>query len=905
MTNFTTETGSSFKVSRIGLRGGLMLLLLLSLWNTETFGGDQNNLTLDLLPDYHPYIPSGWNDRIVPGAEPFSGHSFVNPATMLAGDANTFFALSFGNFGDIQSSSTCFVDMMVDSRLVARIAAPMVPGIAHSWLNTTLFVSGGRHTLWQASDPDDIIVEYFEDNNNYARQWIWDPRPLVSNTQLERTNPPMPLAGHPYIPGGVARHWNKDGLRLPPATTGWWRGASISWVDNDSDYDLFVHTPTTGADVGFDDLSLIRSQHTGPLTDAVIFNRNYDGNDPYDLGVVNFTATNADYRIEYREASEPIEMGETKTGTMAEFQVLELMELNLSEIVTGTVTLDFQYDTNQDIKLVAFDPAFTKGAIYDAPFIGVPGPDGGLQIQFDTEVAGFYGVAIYRNATEGTEPFDYTLKVWPPSPDLAMVVLPGSHAPLIPRNNTVVIVGNPVPAPEILDGDTHNTSFYWHIANLGSASTELFNMDFMSDGVPLHNMVLGSWPGDPSLIHSNYMYFFSIPGGRHTSGIMLDSENSIPEINRNNNHYAEQWVWDPTQMAVDASITRSSPPVSNGGWDLIGPGVALYNNLDGLRTQTFEAYPNNYDGYWGAVALMSHGLADIDLGLYSPTTGPDNGFDTPVKSSFLGGSSTEYVLIDFEGPNSFNQAWDAGVLLYSGESDYTLQNTRSRLVNYSEGLQLPSTYGPYAIDAGEVIKLLEFGTMGFSGQVTFFLDIVHQGGDAEYGVEVFSRNNSNGFYAKGEGVGQFQDGGPGVDKTLELTLEGGQYFGLVVYKVDHDGVGKDLQFDVRFRSPGLSGTPEEQGLPSVSGIEGIYPNPFNPQTTIRLAMKQSGTASVKVYDVQGRLVRTLVEGEMGAGRHDLRWTGVDNAGRSVPSGVYFVRAVHPDGVDQQRMSLVK
>ena len=62
---------------------------------------------------------------------------------------------------------------------------------------------------------------------------------------------------------------------------------------------------------------------------------------------------------------------------------------------------------------------------------------------------------------------------------------------------------------------------------------------------------------------------------------------------------------------------------------------------------------------------------------------------------------------------------------------------------------------------------------------------------------------------------------------------------------------------------------------------------------------------MKVYDVQGRLVRTLVDGNLAAGRHELRWNGVDDTGRAVPSGVYVVRAVHPDGMDRQRISLVK
>lgn len=93
--------------------------------------------------------------------------------------------------------------------------------------------------------------------------------------------------------------------------------------------------------------------------------------------------------------------------------------------------------------------------------------------------------------------------------------------------------------------------------------------------------------------------------------------------------------------------------------------------------------------------------------------------------------------------------------------------------------------------------------------------------------------------------------------------------------------------------------------PRVSGVESVFPNPFNPQTTVRLAMARAGAATVQVFDVRGRRVRTLLDGAVEAGRHDLVWDGTDDAGRAVSSGVYFVRAVHRDGVDRHRVSLVK
>jgi len=66
-----------------------------------------------------------------------------------------------------------------------------------------------------------------------------------------------------------------------------------------------------------------------------------------------------------------------------------------------------------------------------------------------------------------------------------------------------------------------------------------------------------------------------------------------------------------------------------------------------------------------------------------------------------------------------------------------------------------------------------------------------------------------------------------------------------------------------------------------------YPNPFNPRTTITLVMPQTGDAALKLYDIRGRLVRTLHEGPLAEGRHDLVWNGDDDAGRAVASGVYF------------------
>ena len=68
-----------------------------------------------------------------------------------------------------------------------------------------------------------------------------------------------------------------------------------------------------------------------------------------------------------------------------------------------------------------------------------------------------------------------------------------------------------------------------------------------------------------------------------------------------------------------------------------------------------------------------------------------------------------------------------------------------------------------------------------------------------------------------------------------------------------------------------------------------YPNPFNPETTIRFHLPQMSEVTLTVYDVLGRRVRTLTQGEWSSGSHEIIWDGRDQYGSVVATGVYFYR----------------
>jgi len=78
----------------------------------------------------------------------------------------------------------------------------------------------------------------------------------------------------------------------------------------------------------------------------------------------------------------------------------------------------------------------------------------------------------------------------------------------------------------------------------------------------------------------------------------------------------------------------------------------------------------------------------------------------------------------------------------------------------------------------------------------------------------------------------------------------------------------------------------------------IHPNPFNPRTAVTFTLPVSQPVHLGIYDLSGRLVRTLLHGTAEAGPHAVEWDGRGHCGRPAASGVYMVRLTMADGVQQ-------
>jgi hypothetical protein len=95
------------------------------------------------------------------------------------------------------------------------------------------------------------------------------------------------------------------------------------------------------------------------------------------------------------------------------------------------------------------------------------------------------------------------------------------------------------------------------------------------------------------------------------------------------------------------------------------------------------------------------------------------------------------------------------------------------------------------------------------------------------------------------------------------------------------------------------------GLPAKPSLAAVYPNPFRANLAVRYHLPCAGRVSLKVYDMSGRLVKTLANGTEPPGTQAASFRGLDDKGRSLPAGVYLVRFVAGDVTEARRIVLAR
>ncbi len=148
--------------------------------------------------------------------------------------------------------------------------------------------------------------------------------------------------------------------------------------------------------------------------------------------------------------------------------------------------------------------------------------------------------------------------------------------------------------------------------------------------------------------------------------------------------------------------------------------------------------------------------------------------------------------------------------------------------------------------------------------------------------------------------------------TFTDTLLDGSYF-WKVFAYNNQGFYRESSEIFSFLASGISSVGKDGpgiSLPRAFGLGQNFPNPFNPQTTISFDLpgrddREVMPVRLEIFDIRGRLLKTLFEGELEAGHYQFSWDGRDDSGTMLPSGVYFYRLDSGSWSSARKMVLSK
>jgi len=144
-----------------------------------------------------------------------------------------------------------------------------------------------------------------------------------------------------------------------------------------------------------------------------------------------------------------------------------------------------------------------------------------------------------------------------------------------------------------------------------------------------------------------------------------------------------------------------------------------------------------------------------------------------------------------------------------------------------------------------------------------------------------------------------------VFPDLDFSFRASQIKPLLIHVPN--GTTVTLVFTAKAISDGvvMRGTIDVAKSGSSSISSAAAPNPFKPETNISYTLRDSGPVSIRIYSVNGQLVRTLREDTATPGAYEVRWNGKDDGGRTAPSGIYFVSIKQGSESSQTRIVMAR
>jgi len=851
-------------------------------------------------PNLQPFQPSGWARPLVPRPAPDAAWNYVPGPTTLPGNAaSTYWNESCWNAGSSSTGGSfwnyLWIDGLPEGTSQGRYLWGVLPAASYSTHTNggPVTVPGGRHTFELRVDAGDAIGESNENDNAYARQWIWTPLVLAAGSQTPRPAPPQPEGGWGSIPAGEEKYPNCDGLRFTVGT-GW--SVVIARIldtwDSDRDLDVHLYSPSTAATQGFAE-PLASSERRGGGIDGVIANGRFLSGLTYDVGVVhqNWAFGLGAYMAEHI-VSQALALGDSLTFTLAQDQALRIWEVPVGAADVGPLTVTLRMlGGSGSVMLQWLDRSFQRGGMNDFT-AGTATDDAGLaRLSVNAATAGYYAVVVMRDPVWGLDPRSFTLEVEPALPDLAYTEPVGWHSPLVPHQGTYD--GGALPDTLVGYPDYQGwTRVYFGQANLGLGPAAERRDGLFVDGALFDTFSM------PALNPATYTWgFVHIPllpirGGRHTLHQRFDYPDRLEEMSETNNVYGEQYCWAPLSISFGQTLTCPAPPEPYGGQESLPAGVVFFPNCDGLRLASTAQQLQHAR----AIAVMPGAGTSLRLSLFNPLQHAKWGFDYPRYTSTAGvQGQSDWLLLT---PDCAEPLLDIGVRREIGAYSYQIAAVAApKTWLIDRPLRIPG-----ALELAEILDLIEIGGVP-AGPLAMRLD--NTAGALDWGLAVFYTNSGSPVWKKAEAPYRSEMNGPGEPEWLTFTSGGPELrYAIAVYKIRSEDMTSRGEYTL-WLAPGVTAVDDAPPAPAQTRLAGAQPNPFNPRTTIAFELAAAAEARLSIVDLQGRRLRALAAGPLPAGRHEVVWDGRDDAGRQLPSGAYMVELSAGGARQMSKLLLVK
>ena len=839
-----------------------------------------------------------WPYPIVPRLTDDATSTSAPLPAVLVGNGDTYFNVRIRNSGEVTTSPNLRLNVWIDGALNWYTTIFPLDGlVSRAFLNLGPWeIRGGRHATKMWADALEQMPEQDEVDNLYSRQFVWYPYTLATaGTWAIRQRPPDAWGGFTW---SVFAAPNCDGftylLNADPFV-----GAVMVAYNDTSDFDLRLHTHTTGPTSGFGYLDrLASSARPAGCVEAVFTNNGQTTASSFDVGVVNLDFHPNGFEIR-RIASTQMPADTNMSFPLSQIEPLALRHFALPGVSGtnyGTVTLQVDPAVGP-VRVKVLHASVVHAGLDDVENLTVTDENGFAKVDF-TYDGPTQGLIVWQDSRDvpagGSGHFSVTVRATVRGPDLAPLTTAGWYAPLVPTHNAPGTVAS-TPLPATLTGNAATTYVNVQFRNQDAGTATFFDSLTYLDEVPLLGEQISQMAGFTNRVR-NFPYVQTVRGGRHTLSMFPDATDVVAEGDETNNTMGAQYVWSPLTLASGASLDRAAPPDPTGGFAAVmawGTDPTWFN-CDGLRTPV--PAPAGDNGQWAAVATLPGAASDVDLRLHEKIDSVLQGFRDAHAVSVWGPAQSDYVLVNFRATTP--RQFDVGALGTSGTEGYRVQTVASSwLANQPAG-----TYGPFSLGATSVIALHEVWLP--AGPLNLTLHNV-SGDGIDWGVTL--HRGQLPYHAKSASagiVGQVWIGGAGADEVMPVVVPQAGYYCVAVWKVGAADATKAGQYQLIFEAASTP-VPGDGTLPTVTAVREISPNPFNPSTRIAFDLARSGRVQLEVFDVRGRAVRRLLAEELPAGRHEVVWDGRDDSGSGVASGTYVARLSAPGVTTARKMQLVK